>query len=334
MGFVRSEKWAQRVGFAAVSKTMAVRVAGAVQEPDPPDMGLLFGVSDLQVFSYFDFEICFARQLRVIFDLLCDQMALHPASRLFPFPERFAPFLPFLSLVSLSLLWLLSPLLLHLSIKRKFDFQMENCLFRCSFRFVFFLRFLVPSFSAFLLSLLLCFFASLLFPAGPLLCFSVFSCFSASLISAFLLFYFFASLLLWFSAFPCFSAFPASLLSAFPCLPAFLLPCFSQFFFGFSNCRSTLRSMIEGSLEAKLPTIWTVEKQRWEESEEKDQKKEDADARKGRKVAKHCVFPMIWGFGGSKSRLAKAAGAEPAGQMRDEKLHAVVARSTFWSQYV
>jgi len=23
-------------------------------------------------------------------------------------------------------------------------------------------------------------------------------------------------------------------------------------------------------------------------------KKEDADARKGRKVAKHCVFPMIW----------------------------------------
>ena len=43
---------------------------------------------------------------------------------------------------------------------------------------------------------------------------------------------------------------------------------------------------------------------------------------------------MIWGSGGSKSRLAKAAGAEPAGQMRDEKLHAVVARSTFGSQNV
>ena len=56
--------------------------------------------------------------------------------------------------------------------------------------------------------------------------------------------------------------------------------------------------------------------------------------RKGRKVAKHCVFPMVWGSGGSKSRLAKAAGAEPAGQMRDEKLHAVVARSTFRSQNV
>ena len=43
---------------------------------------------------------------------------------------------------------------------------------------------------------------------------------------------------------------------------------------------------------------------------------------------------MICGSGGSKSRLAKAAGAEPAGQMRDGKLHAVVARSTFRSQNV
>ena len=67
---------------------------------------------------------------------------------------------------------------------------------------------------------------------------------------------------------------------------------------------------------------------------ERVRKKEDADARKGRKVAKHCVFPMICGSGGSKSRLAKAAGAEPAGQMRDEKLHAVVARSTFPSENV
>ena len=50
------------------------------------------------------------------------------------------------------------------------------------------------------------------------------------------------------------------------------------------------------------------------------------------KVAIHCVFPMIWGSRGSTSNLAKAAGAEPAGQMRDEKMHAVVARSTFPSQ--
>ena len=48
--------------------------------------------------------------------------------------------------------------------------------------------------------------------------------------------------------------------------------------------------------------------------------------------SRNTVFPMICGSGGSKSRLAKAAGAEPAGQMRDEKLHAVVARSTFRSQ--
>ena len=68
--------------------------------------------------------------------------------------------------------------------------------------------------------------------------------------------------------------------------------------------------------------------------EEKESKKEDADARKGRKVAKHCVFPMIWGSGGSKSKLAKAAGAEPSGRMSDEKLHAVVARSTSRSQNV
>ena len=61
-------------------------------------------------------------------------------------------------------------------------------------------------------------------------------------------------------------------------------------------------------------------------------KEEDPGARKGRKVAKHCVFPMICGPGGLKSRLSKAAGAEPAGQMRDEKLHAVVARSTFASE--
>ena len=76
-------------------------------------------------------------------------------------------------------------------------------------------------------------------------------------------------------------------------------------------------------------------KSRGEKSQKrKDQKKEDADARKGRKVAIHCVFPMICGSGGSKSRLAKAAGAEASGQMRDEKVHAVVARSTFPSQNV
>ena len=41
------------------------------------------------------------------------------------------------------------------------------------------------------------------------------------------------------------------------------------------------------------------------------------------------LIPMICGSRGSKSRLAKAAGAEPWGQMRHEKLHVVVPRSTF-----
>ena len=43
---------------------------------------------------------------------------------------------------------------------------------------------------------------------------------------------------------------------------------------------------------------------------------------------------MVCGSGGWKSRLAKAAGAEAAGQMGDEKVHAVVARSTFPSENV
>ena len=83
-----------------------------------------------------------------------------------------------------------------------------------------------------------------------------------------------------------------------------------------------LDCMIEGSLEVKLPTIWTdgkaggrrVQEEKKRSEKRKREKKEDAGARKGRKVAFHCVFPMICGSGGSKSRLTKAAGAEPAGR--------------------
>ena len=87
-----------------------------------------------------------------------------------------------------------------------------------------------------------------------------------------------------------------------------------------------------------------MEKQRWEESEKRRAEERRSEKRMGqekkmqaranvRKVAKHLVFPMICGSGRPKSRLAKAAGAEPSGQMRDEKLHAVVARSTFSDQF-
>jgi len=60
--------------------------------------------------------------------------------------------------------------------------------------------------------------------------------------------------------------------------------------------------IIEGSLEVKLPTIWTDQKQSRGEAERrerleerrsekrKSQKKEDADARKGRKVGKIVFF--------------------------------------------
>ena len=126
----------------------------------------------------------------------------------------------------------------------------------------------------------------------------------------------------------------------------------------------------ERSLEVKLPTIWTDEKQRWEESEKvreekrseakrreekrKSQKEEDPGGRKGRKVTKHCVFPTICGSGWVRSQLArwgmknctplwreahfqvKSVKNWPVrttlGSWDDEKLHAVVARSTCPSQ--
>jgi len=60
-------------------------------------------------------------------------------------------------------------------------------------------------------------------------------------------------------------------------------------------------NIAEGSLEAKLPTIWTngkaevvrvkEEKRRRKKiKKRKFQKKEDPGARKGRKVTRHCVF--------------------------------------------
>ena len=79
------------------------------------------------------------------------------------------------------------------------------------------------------------------------------------------------------------------------------------------------------------------EKRRIEErrsEKRKNQKKEDADARKDRSIAKYYLFPMIWGSGGSKSRLAKAAGTELSDQMRDEKLHATMGRNTFGNQNI
>ena len=58
-----------------------------------------------------------------------------------------------------------------------------------------------------------------------------------------------------------------------------------------------------------------------EDQRRESQKKEDPHVRKDRN-AKHGVFPMS-GAQWLKSRLAKAAGAEPCGQRRDEQLHAL-----------
>jgi len=64
---------------------------------------------------------------------------------------------------------------------------------------------------------------------------------------------------------------------------------------------------------------------RWEESEKRREEERRSTKRKSQKKEDP---------GAGKGRLAKAAGAEPSGQMRDEKLHAVMARSTFPSQNV
>ena len=53
------------------------------------------------------------------------------------------------------------------------------------------------------------------------------------------------------------------------------------------------------------------------EAKESEERRCRLAGQKGRKVAKHSVFPKFCGSGGSKSRLAKAAGAESSGEMRD-----------------
>jgi hypothetical protein len=47
--------------------------------------------------------------------------------------------------------------------------------------------------------------------------------------------------------------------------------------------------------------------------------------KKVRKLRIIVFFLIICGFGGSKNKFAKAAGTEPADQIKDEKLHTVMA---------
>ena len=128
--------------------------------------------------------------------------------------------------------------------------------------------------------------------------------------------------------------------------------------------RRKFRSQTSGNMDR-----WKAEQGRGREKRKirrkKSKKKEDADAWKGRKVAKHCVFPMIWGSGGRKvgslkrrvrSQLARWEMKKCTPLWREahlqvkmfktpqcrttfgssdvKKVHAVVARSTFPSQNV
>ena len=62
-------------------------------------------------------------------------------------------------------------------------------------------------------------------------------------------------------------------------------------------------------------------------------RKEKMQARERVGKSRITIFFLVFCCpGGSKSRLAKAAGAELASQMKNEQLHAVVARSTFGSE--
>ena len=90
------------------------------------------------------------------------------------------------------------------------------------------------------------------------------------------------------------------------------------------NHRRKFRSQTSDNMDrwkAEMGRVREEKRRRKKIKRRENEKKEDPGARKGRKVATHRVFPM-----------AKAAGAEPSSQMRDEKLHAVVAQSRFASK--
>ena len=92
---------------------------------------------------------------------------------------------------------------------------------------------------------------------------------------------------------------------------------------------STINSLRK--FRSQTSDVWTgeaaVARGVREENVRRERGRNKISGRKGRKLAKQCFF-------GSKSRLAKAAGAEPSGRMRYRRLHAAVARSTCRSQNV
>ena len=103
-----------------------------------------------------------------------------------------------------------------------------------------------------------------------------------------------------------------------------------------------INSIIQGSLEVKLPTIWTDEKQRWEESEKRreekrsekrnSQKKEDAGALFEVELSKKCT--PLWRVAHFEVNMYKTHHARSTfGSWDDEKVHAIVARSAFHFEF-
>ena len=98
--------------------------------------------------------------------------------------------------------------------------------------------------------------------------------------------------------------------------------------------RSTIWVIIEGSLEVKLPTIWTDEKQSREEAERRE-RSEERRCRCAKRLArwemKSCT--PLWREAHLQVKMLKTPGVRTTfGSCDVEKVHAVVARSTFWSQ--
>ena len=114
------------------------------------------------------------------------------------------------------------------------------------------------------------------------------------------------------------------------------------------NHRRKLRSQTSDNMDRwKAEVVRVKEEKRREEREEKRreekrreekgrEEKREEERRSKRESLRRKKIQVREKVGKSReilqSRLAKAAGAEPAGQMRDEKLHAVAARSTFASE--
>jgi hypothetical protein len=87
--------------------------------------------------------------------------------------------------------------------------------------------------------------------------------------------------------------------------------------------------MAEGNLEVKsnfrqYMGRWT---RRGGKRQRREREKEDP-----RKESETLCFSKFLGLRRVEGRLAKAAGAEPSGEMRDEKMHALVAPNAFSSQ--